>query len=395
MVTEYGYQSLPSYSNLLKYFLEKDMFYNSSLNQHRQHHKNGNEEMVMEARFNLDFKESFISETDKFRSAIYLTQLNQAMGLKTATEFFVKNRDLVDANGQGKCMGAMYWQLNDVWTAPSWSTIEYGGQWKIGHYFMKESFKNLIAVGYETKDNFEIAVISHLNVPFNGTLVMKVFMFDQLDPPTLTRDYKFLLDGRSSTVLSIRKDELEKLSNCKFLDAKSCVINFQVFDNNKPCTPEHEGYETENFYLTNQNLAKVTNFKTPKLTIQNLTRIDDKNFEISIKTDQIGLFVWLELDIDSKKPNESTKNAEFYYKFNQNGFHMLKPTKTLKLEFSAVNNDLEPINRLTNSTENLRSRIRVTSFRNIYDSSSSPSALYFFNFYFFIISISLSVVNYF
>lgn len=41
-------------------------------------------------------------------------------------------------------MGAMYWQLNDIWAAPSWSTIDFDLRWKIGHYFAKRFFSPLI-----------------------------------------------------------------------------------------------------------------------------------------------------------------------------------------------------------------------------------------------------------
>jgi len=48
-------------------------------------------------------------------------------------------------------MCAMYWQLNDVWSAPTWSTIDFNLRWKIGHYFVKRSFAPLILsmVGFE------------------------------------------------------------------------------------------------------------------------------------------------------------------------------------------------------------------------------------------------------
>lgn len=31
-------------------------------------------------------------------------------------------------------MGHLYWQLNDIWAAPTWSTIDVAGHWKIAHY---------------------------------------------------------------------------------------------------------------------------------------------------------------------------------------------------------------------------------------------------------------------
>lgn len=31
-------------------------------------------------------------------------------------------------------MGHLYWQLNDVWAAPTWSTVDVTGHWKIAHY---------------------------------------------------------------------------------------------------------------------------------------------------------------------------------------------------------------------------------------------------------------------
>jgi beta-mannosidase len=37
-------------------------------------------------------------------------------------------------------MGAIYWQLNDIWPVASWASIDYHGRWKALHYAAKRFF---------------------------------------------------------------------------------------------------------------------------------------------------------------------------------------------------------------------------------------------------------------
>jgi beta-mannosidase len=46
-------------------------------------------------------------------------------------------------------MGAIYWQLNDIWPGASWSSLEYSGRWKMLHYFAKRSFSPLLLSFFE------------------------------------------------------------------------------------------------------------------------------------------------------------------------------------------------------------------------------------------------------
>ncbi len=42
-----------------------------------------------------------------------------------------------------RCGGSLYWQLNDTWPAFSWSSIDYNGEWKALHYFVRRAFAPL------------------------------------------------------------------------------------------------------------------------------------------------------------------------------------------------------------------------------------------------------------
>lgn len=45
------------------------------------------------------------------------------MAMKIETETYRRMRNTIYSNGEGMTMGALYWQLNDVWQAPTWSSI--------------------------------------------------------------------------------------------------------------------------------------------------------------------------------------------------------------------------------------------------------------------------------
>ncbi len=67
-----------------------------------------------------------------FETVLYASQLLQADAIRYGVEHFRRNR--------GRCMGAVYWQLNDCWPVVSWSSIDYCGRWKALHYYAKRFF---------------------------------------------------------------------------------------------------------------------------------------------------------------------------------------------------------------------------------------------------------------
>lgn len=63
---------------------------------------------------------------------IYLSQLNQAYCMQVGVEHWRRNAP--------RCMGTLYWQLNDCWPVASWSSIEFNGRWKALHYVARRFF---------------------------------------------------------------------------------------------------------------------------------------------------------------------------------------------------------------------------------------------------------------
>ena len=54
----------------------------------------------------------------EFDTVLYASQLLQADAIRYGVEHFRRNR--------GRCMGAVYWQLNDCWPVISWLLLTTG-----------------------------------------------------------------------------------------------------------------------------------------------------------------------------------------------------------------------------------------------------------------------------
>ena len=72
----------------------------------------------------------------RFEDVLYASQLLQADAIRYGVEHFRRNR--------GRCMGAIYWQLNDCWPVISRSSIDYCGRWKALHYYAKRFFAPIL-----------------------------------------------------------------------------------------------------------------------------------------------------------------------------------------------------------------------------------------------------------
>eukprot|EP01114_Cavostelium_apophysatum_P010650 TRINITY_DN2464_c0_g1_i1.p1 TRINITY_DN2464_c0_g1~~TRINITY_DN2464_c0_g1_i1.p1 ORF type:complete len:818 (+),score=180.58 TRINITY_DN2464_c0_g1_i1:25-2478(+) len=214
--SEYGFQSFPSmFSWDPVTDPNEDWYRDSPLMNHRQHHPNGTEQLVAE----VDMHFTLVNDTDTkfgaFGDWIYLTQCMQALCMKAQTEHYRRGRGM-----DAFTMGAIYWQLNDIWQAPSWASLEYGGRWKLLHYFAKNFFEPVLISAYETPENtLDFWLINDLTEGFTGYIEVQVWSYQDFAVTYTTTANINVQPLSASSVAQYSIDELtqENLLNDSFV----------------------------------------------------------------------------------------------------------------------------------------------------------------------------------
>lgn len=162
-MSEYGFQGMPNRETFKIFASEKELNLKSKTVKHHQKHPVGYE--TIEEYMKRDYK-----IPKSFENYIYVSQLLQAKGMKTAIE--------VHRRAKPNCMGTLYWQLNDCWPVTSWSSIDYLGNWKALHYQVKNSYENLILTVEENRDKYKIYIINDNLENISGKLIIKNIDFN-------------------------------------------------------------------------------------------------------------------------------------------------------------------------------------------------------------------------
>lgn len=137
-LSEFGFQAFPEYKTVAAFTKEEDRNVFSPVMEMHQRNDGANGKILQ-----------YISQTflypSKFDDLLYASQILQGEAIKYGVEHFRRNR--------GRCMGTVYWQLNDIWPVASWSSIDYFGRWKALHYYAKRFFAPVLLSCHETSEN--------------------------------------------------------------------------------------------------------------------------------------------------------------------------------------------------------------------------------------------------
>ncbi len=263
--SEFGYQSFPSLETVARYCPEEQMNVFSPVMDHHQKCNKGNAPII--AMFGRYFR-----MPESFDGFLYLSQVQQALGIKTGVEYW---RTL-----KPRCMGTIYWQLNDNWPVASWASIEYGGKWKQLHYHAKRFYAPVLGVIFKDAEKMtRLYAVSDLNERLHVSAVAVVYDFDGRELRRFECTAQ-LRPGESKCLKTFRESEL------KGLDPDNCFVELTT----EAVARDGQLHQHRNTYFF--EAFKCCTLKTATVKAE----VTEKNgvIRVALSTDKPAFFVMLD-----------------------------------------------------------------------------------------------------
>ncbi len=124
-MSEFGFQSFPEPRTVEAFTLPGDRALNSWVMDYHQRSGPGNGTI-------LRYLYEWFSPPSGFDDTLWMTQLTQALCIQYAAEHARRI--------QGRMDGLLYWQFNDMWPAPTWSSVDVYGRWKALQFLARRFF---------------------------------------------------------------------------------------------------------------------------------------------------------------------------------------------------------------------------------------------------------------
>ncbi|KAL1742498.1 glycoside hydrolase family 2 protein [Schizophyllum fasciatum] len=169
-VNEFGWHAMPSIYSWEEVLQSPDDFaFNSTVVVSRDHHPparnldfpnpnapQGQYEMTAPVLLWLPTPDTPDAKHN-FTQWCWSTQVFQAMEVSAQVAFYRRGAGRPEHN-----LGALVWQLNDVWQGISWAAIEYSGRWKPLQYALRNVFEKVAVYPFwnATTERLEVDVVS-------------------------------------------------------------------------------------------------------------------------------------------------------------------------------------------------------------------------------------------
>lgn len=158
---EYGFQSFPQPSTIRCFTGMEDYRLDSDVMKNHQKSYVGNGMIEKHAK-------QLYGKAKSFDQFIYFSQLTQRKAVSMAISGHRSDAP--------RCMGTLYWQLNDCWPAPTWSSLDDKLNWKALHYAVKEDFRPIAVLEKLTNDGHYLILTSDL--PLDSLVKVQLEFYD-------------------------------------------------------------------------------------------------------------------------------------------------------------------------------------------------------------------------
>ena len=159
-MSEYGFQAFPDLRTLRAVLPDSSMnLHSSDLLNHEKHPRG--------MQLIHSYMARYLGVPKDFDDYVYYSQLLQAYGIGIAIK--------AHRTAKPRCMGTMYWQLNDSWPVISWSSRDYYGRWKALQYQVRRLYKTVIITSLRKNNQTEIYVVSDSTDKINACVTIQLW----------------------------------------------------------------------------------------------------------------------------------------------------------------------------------------------------------------------------
>ncbi len=161
--SEFGFQSYPSMDVIESFTAPEDRNIAAPVFESHQKNEGGNERIAATM-----FR--YFRWPERFADFVWLSQIQQALAIKTAVTQWRGLKPFT--------MGTLYWQLNDTWPVCSWSSLDYGGGWKMLHYFAERFYAPVTVVAVPEGNEIILKGVNDLPGSVEITLLAQALGMD-------------------------------------------------------------------------------------------------------------------------------------------------------------------------------------------------------------------------
>ena len=272
MLSEFGMQSFPCMKTINSFTLKEDRNIYSYVMERHQKNRSANQKI-------MNYIGSMFKYPKSLEYIAYVSELIQAEAVRYCVEHLRRN--------YGRCMGAIYWQLNDCWPVASWSSIDYYDRYKALQYYSKRFYAPIIV---SIEENNSLKADYTLN---EGKQSARIVITNEMDRE-LAGNYKWELvdfdnniikDGTGKYLVSpYSKKEIEFLEfNLSFEEQTKYVLRVKVYNNGEMVCENYASFVRD----------KYLNLKKPN--IKYYLEEKDGLYHLHLISDTYTKYVWVDL----------------------------------------------------------------------------------------------------